>query len=467
MTAKTAKWAAVILLPAVILLNSPPLGVSTEAWHLFAIFAATITCVILQVLPMGAATLIGLALTVATKALTFEAAFAGFRNEIVWLILTAFFIAHGFISTGLGRRLAYAFIARFGSSSLGLGYGIAFAEVALALCIPSVTARSGGVIYPIVAALSEGFASKPFHASSRKLGAYLIQVAFQGSVVCSAMFLTAMAANPLIAKLAMELGIELTFGTWALSAIVPGMASVLVLPWMLYRIYPPEIKHTPHAVHMANQKRHEMGPMSKKERLMGVGFLALLVLWIFGPKLGVPSAAVAALLGLAYFLLAGVLKWEDLLKQSAAFETFIWFGALIGMASGLNDLGLARWFGDYAAQALSSLPWGYAVAILFLIYFYSHYFFASSTAHVAALFLPFVLVAIKLGAPALPTTLAFAFGSSLFGGLTHYGLGSAPILFGAGFVPLKDWWRIGLIMSWVYIVIWCGLGLGWWYVIGL
>ncbi|WP_373430501.1 anion permease [Streptomyces achromogenes] len=48
--------------------------------------------------------------------------------------------------------------------------------------------------------------------------------------------------------------------------------------------------------------------------------------------------------------------------------------------------------------------------------------------------------------------------SSLYGGLTHYASGPAPVLFGAGYVTLAEWWRTGLIAAGANLVIWMGVG---------
>lgn len=464
--AKTLKLVICFLLGAGVWMVPAPEGVAPNGIHLFAIFLATIAAVVSDAMPMGAMTLLALTVAVATKTLTFAEAFAGYTNEIVWLILAAFFIAQGFMRTGLGLRIAYRLVALLGKRTLGLAYGLALADLVLAPVIPSVTARVGGVIFPIAESLAHAFDSKPELGTSRKLGAYLVMTLFQASAITSAMFLTAMAANPLAAKAALHAGVEITWSGWALAALVPGLCSMLVMPWLVFRLYPPEIKHTPDAVTYARRKLVELGPMKSQEKGMLGCFVLLLVLWTFGAQLGV-STATAALLGVAFLLIQRILVWDDLLKLHNAWDTFIWFGALIALSESLSTYGLASWFGQLAAACCTSVPWLVGITAIFLVYYYVHYVFASSTAHVSALYLPFVLATIQLGAPAYITCLVFCFASSLFGGLTHYASGPAPMLFGAGYVSLRDWWRVGLIMSIVNLLIWGSVGAVWWPLIGL
>jgi len=251
--------------------------VPRNAWQLLAIFLSTIVGIITQPLPLGAVALLGLGAAVLTRTLTFAAAFSAFGDPIPWLIALAFFFARGFIKTGLGSRVAYAFVAQFGSSSLGLGYALVFAEALLAPAIPSVSARAGGIFLPLVKSLCEACGSRSGDGTERRLGAWLMLTCFQTSVVSSAMFLTAMAANPLSANLtAATIGEGIGWTLWAKAAIVPGLLSLVLVPLILYVIYPPEVKSSPDEPSLAKERLAKMGPMSKAETIMA-GTLLLTV----------------------------------------------------------------------------------------------------------------------------------------------------------------------------------------------
>ena len=255
-----------------------PSGVSRNAWQLLAIFLATIVGIITQPLPLGAVALLGLGASVLTKTLTFSAAFSAFGDPIPWLIALAFFFARGFIKTGLGNRIAYQFVSLFGSSSLGLGYSLVFSEALLAPAIPSVSARAGGIFLPLVKSLCVACGSNVGDGTENRLGSWLMLTCFQTSVISSSMFLTAMAANPLSATLTYNT-IKQTIGwtDWAKAAIVPGLISLIVVPLLLYVIYPPTVKSSPDAPKLAREKLDKMGPMSKNEIIMA-GTLLLTVL---------------------------------------------------------------------------------------------------------------------------------------------------------------------------------------------
>ena len=435
--------------------------------HLFAIFVTTIAGIILKALPMGAVAMIGIAVTALSGTLSIADSMSGFSDVVIWLIVLAFFISRGFIKTGLGARIAYSFMALLGRRTLGLSYGLAATDLVLAPAIPSNTARGGGIIMPIMASLARAYGSNPGDASSKKMGAFLTLTAYQVNCITSAMFLTAMAANPLAQKLAGDLKVNITWGGWALAALVPGLVALILVPLLIYKLMRPEITETPEAVEMAKGHLRDLGPIKRQEWMMLGVFVMLLVLWIFAKQLGDINATTSALAGLAVLLLTGVLNWDDIKAETGAWDTLVWFAALVMMASFLNKLGMVPWFSKTMGGMVAGHGWLFAFLVLALVYFYSHYFFASNTAHVASMYAAFLGVSIVAGAPPVLAALVLAFFSNLFAGMTHYGTGPAPVLFGTGYVELGTWWRMGLLISVVNIVIWVGVGGLWWKVLGL
>ncbi len=435
--------------------------------HLFAIFVTTILGIILKALPMGAVAMIGIAATALTGTLSIADSMSGFSDVVIWLIVLAFFISRGFIKTGLGARIAYTFMALLGKRTLGLSYGLAATDLVLSPAIPSNTARGGGIVMPIMASLARAYGSHPGDASARKMGSFLTLTAYQVNCITSAMFLTAMAANPLAQKLAGDLKVTITWGGWALAALVPGLVALLVVPFLIYKLHRPEITETPEAVVIAKGHLRDLGPIKRQEWAMLGVFVLLLVLWIFAKQLGELNPTTSALAGLGVLLLTGVLNWEDIKAETGAWDTLVWFAALVMMASFLNKLGMVPWFSKTMGGMVAGYGWIAAFLVLALVYFYSHYFFASNTAHVASMYAAFLGVSIAAGAPPVLAALVLAFFSNLFAGMTHYGTGPAPVLFGTGYVEIGTWWRTGLLISFVNIVIWVGIGGLWWKVLGL
>ena len=446
-----------------------PAGVTTQAWHLFSVFVATIVGIITQPLPLGAVAMIGLGVSMTTGLLPFSAAFSAFSSEIPWLIAIAFFLARGFIKTGLGNRIAYYIVSVFGSSTLGLTYSLVFSEALLAPAIPSLAARAGGIFLPLAKALCVACGSDPAKKTEKKMGSYVMTTVFQTSTITSGMFITAMAANPLSVNLAAAVtGITITWGQWALAASVPGLICLILAPLVLYILYPPEVKDSPEAPAKAKEELAKLGPMSGDEKIMTFALSLTVLLWVVGASVGIGSVA-AALNGLTILLVSGVISWKECLAEGPAWDTLTWFAALIAMAAYLQKYGLIPWFADSVVKIVSSmgLAWQPAFLVVVLLYFYSHYLFASGAAHIGAMYTAFLSVLIACGAPPLVSAIILGIFSNIMGCTTHYGIGSAPPFFGAGYVPLATWWKIGFGMSIMYIAIFLGVGFPWFKIIGL
>lgn len=464
MTKKTFFPLACLLSFGILLWFSPaPSGVTTKAWHLFAIFAATILGVILKPFPMGVIALLGLTVTVTSHVLSFEQAFSGFSNDVVWLVVFAFFISKGFIQSGLGSRIAYLLMRAIGKKSLGLGYGLVATDLLIAPMIPSLTARGGGVIYPLLKSIAEIFSGS---SHDPKMRSFLTLAAFQGTAITSAMFLTSMAGNPLIAQFAATLGISITWQSWAVAALLPALISLIVIPYLIYLLVKPNIRNTPHAKELAQAKLREMGKMKRKEWVVLFTFSLMIFLWIFGTFWNI-KAATAAMIGLMILLLTKVMSWKDLLQEESAWDTFVWFATLITLPRFLNEFGFTSWFSNWIVTHVSGSHWLIGFLVLVFVYFYSHYLFASNVGHITAMYVAFLIVAISLGTPKELAALSLGFLSSLFGGLTHYGSGPAPILFGTGYVSISQWWKVGAIVGFVNLLIWVFFGGLWWKILGL
>lgn len=463
------KLVGVILLGAVIWFLPHPDAITPIAWHLFAVFAATIAGFILQPLPIGAVAFIGVSVAALLGVVSVKVAISGYGNSTIWLIICAFLLARAFIKSGLGSRIAYLIIKAIGKSSLTLGYAITLSDFVISPATPSSTARAGGIIYPIIRSLSSALHSEPDDGTARKFGAYIMQIEYQANAITCAMFMTAMAGNPMAVELAAKtIGVEITWSAWATAAIVPGLLSLLLMPYLLYKLYPPEIHEMPHAKQMAVEALAKMGPMSWMEKVVLAVFVGSLVLWATS-SLTHMNATGVGMLAVTVLLLTNVLTWQDVLQEKGAWNTMFWMGFLIALAGALSSSGFIKVVADMAGAAIQSagLSWLAAFIILVLIYVYSHYAFASVSAYIGAMYAAFFAVAVAVGTPPLLAAISFAALSNIMIPLTHYGGGAAPILYGAGYVPQGTWWKLGFIIVTVNLVIWLGIGSLWWHLIGL
>ncbi len=442
-----------------------PEAVEPAGWRLTGLFLATIAGLVLQPVPVGALVLIAVALSTLIGGLSIQEALAGYSTPTVWLVLNAFFISRAIINTGLARRIALLFVRLVGGTSLGLCYALSFTDMVLASVIPSNAARSGGVVLPITRAVAELYDSRP-GPTARRLGSFLMAGVYQGICITSAMFFTGQASNPLVAEIAGQMGYEITWAKWALAGIVPGMAALLAVPWLVQRLEPPEIRRTPEAAAFAARELKKMGRWSRSEQVVCAVFVSVCGLWVTSGLHGL-HITTAALLGTGTLLVSGVLTFDDIRNEKAAWELFIWYGGILRLGQALNDAGVTTEFARAVSTGFSNLGWVPLFAIALLIYFYAHYMFASITAHILAMYSPFVMVLAADGAPLGLAAFAFACFVCFSAGLTHYGTTPAPMFFAHGYVSLRQWWKVGFAASVANVVIWAGVGFTWWKLVGL
>jgi L-tartrate/succinate antiporter len=462
-------WKAVlpVLVGVIIALFPPPQGLEQNAWLYFALFVSVIIGLIFEPIPSAAIGVIGVTLAAAlrlvhtpaqmadpTFGLTKESikwALSGFGNTTVWLIFGAFMFALGYAKTGLGRRIALFLVKKLGKRTLGLGYAITFADLALAPFTPSNTARSGGTIFPIIRNIPGLYGSEPGN-TSRKMGSYLMWTAFAVTCLTSSLFLTSMAPNLLAVDLTQRtVGLEISWMQWFLGFLPMGALLVLLLPYLIYKVYPPEIKRSDEVPVWAGQELTKMGKVSPKELIMAVLVLLALVLWIFGGNFIHPTTVALAVIAL--MLITRIITWDDILSNKPAWNVLVWFATLVTLADGLNRVGFVSWFAKGVAEQLTGISPIVAMVILVALYFCIHYMFASITAQVTAI-LPVILAAGAAipGMPLMAFALLLCCQSGIMGIITPYATGPAPIYYGSGYISRKDFWTLGFLFGVIFLL---------------
>ncbi|WP_233886867.1 anion permease [Paraburkholderia flagellata] len=468
-----ASWKALapVIAAIVIALIPAPEGLAQHTWYYFAIFVGVIVGLMLEPIPGAAIGLIAVTVVAVFSEWVFFSpeqlakpgfnvanaslawALAGFANGTVWLIFGAFMFALGYEKTGLGRRIALLLVRAMGRKTLTLGYAVMVADAVLAPFTPSNTARSGGTIFPVIRNLPPLYDSKPNDPSARRIGSYIMWTAIATTCVTSSMFLTALAPNLLAAELIRKtVKIDVSWIQWFMAMAPAGFVLLLAVPLLTYVLYPPQVKQGNEVPAWAAEELRKMGPLSRREWTLGLLVLVALALWIFADDYVNPTTA--ALMVIAFMLVTGVVTWDDMLANKQAWNTFAWFATLVSLADGLSKTGFVKWFANMMSHHMSGFSPILAAVVLVLIFFFTHYMFASVTAHATAM-LP-VMLTVGSTIPGMPMeafALLLALTLGLMGILTPYGTGPSPVYFGSGYLPAADYWRLGAIFGVIYIVV--------------
>lgn len=468
------KLSAIIVIGLILSFLPAPEGLSREGWLYFSLFVTVFIALIMEPFPSAYIGLLGVVIACLLKigppvsqsgTLTSEKVLmwglSGFANTTVWLIFVAFMFAVGYEKTGLGKRISLIFVSRMGRKTLGLGYAIAIADLLLSPFMPSNTARSGGTIFPIVKNIPALYDSSP-EKEPRKIGAYISWVAIASTCVTSSMFSTAMATNILGNSLVEELGIAgPSWGEWCLYFLPVGLLLIISVPLITYFVYPPSLKTSESIPAWACDELKALGKISRNEIIMAMLSGLALVLWIFGKYFDI-NPTVSALGVLCMMVLFNIISWNDIITNRAAWNVFLWFGALVTLAGGLNNVGFLSWFAIKITSGILSFSPAVILICLLLAFYFTHYLFASATAHATALLTLFLATAKNIpgiNLPLLTCLLLFTFG--LMGILTPYATGPSPIWYGFGYIPSGTFWKLGAFFGVIFILVLIIIGIPW------
>ena len=440
-------------------LTPVPAGLTAPAWHLFAVFIAAIASVLVGAFPLLTSTMLAVAAVVLTGTISPAKAFGGFANASVLLVVIAFLVAQAVVKSGLGERISLFMVSRFGRSSLGLAYSIVLTDAIIAPAFPSNTARAG-VLFPVVLSVARGSGSQPDDAEGRRLGAYLMFCGMASLAVSSALWMTATSANPIALQVAREFGLDIGFGKWLLAASVPALTAILLLPWVVARIFPPGVGETPEAPVAARKALAALGPLSRDERITAAVFALMVSGWIFADRLGLNVTSIA-FAGLGLLLMTNVLTLDDISTQGDTLATFLWLAVLFAMSGQLNELGFMGYVGQRLAEHLGGLSWPLTYVTLVVLYVLIHYMFVSQTSQVLALLGVFLDVGIRGGVPAPLMAFALMFASSYFSVITPQGGSQNVIFVGAGYLTQRELYRLGLMVTLFFLAVFLVVGTAW------
>jgi L-tartrate/succinate antiporter len=458
------RWAVPVGVGVLLAVVPPPARLAPGAWRYFALFAAVVAGLMVEPVPAAAVGFIGMALGAALRLVAAEPeaslkwALSGFANGTVWLIFSAFMFTLGYERTGLGRRVALGLVKRLGGSTLGLGYAVMLADVVLAPFTPSNTARSAGTIFPIIRNIPPLFDSHP-GPTSRRLGAYIMWVAFATTTVTSSMFATALAPNILALDLVSKgTGLHISMAAWALGFAPVGIVLAGLVPWLTYKLYPPLVRGGRQVPDWAEGELRRLGPVTWRELAMAGLAVVAVGLWMAGA--GWFEAATVALLVIAAMVVLGIVEWREIAANHAAWNVLVLMATLVALADGLNKVGFVGWFTGGATAALAGVRPAFVMAGLVAVFFLVHYMFASVTAHATAV-LPVVLAAGAAvpGVPLRTFALLLCYSLGVMGVLTPYATGPAPVYFASGFVPRKDFWTLGLVFGLIFLATLLAIGI--------
>jgi L-tartrate/succinate antiporter len=274
---------------------------------------------------------------------------------------------------------------------------------------------------------------------------------FAAGCVTSTLFMTACAPNLLAVELIKKIAkVDITWKQWFFASAPFALPLLLALPALVYLLYPPQIKHGTEVPTWASSELKKMGHTSRSEIILTVLVLLAIVLWVFGGDYVEP--ATAALLVVSLMLVTRVVTWSDMAKNHTAWTTLTLLATLVTLASGLSRVGFIKWFADSVAAHLGGFSAITAIIVLVSVYFFSHYMFASLTAHTTAMMPVLLSVGVSMpGVPADKLALSLALTTGIMGVITPYATGPGLAYYESGYLPSTHFWGLGTVFGFIFL----------------
>jgi DASS family divalent anion:Na+ symporter len=207
---------------------------------------------------------------VLTGILPTSVAYTAFANPTIVLIIVAFLVARAVVKTGLGQRLGHRAISLFGRSTLGLSYAI-YASSADRSGFPE---QHGALRRDLPAGALDGRSGRrePEREDRKRLAFYLMFSGMTSLTLSSALWLTAMAGNPLGAEIARNVGAPDQLRLVAhcgLGAHAPLHDPAAV---GLLQVIRPEVTAMPEAPAEAKKALRALGGLTRDQKIVGWTF---------------------------------------------------------------------------------------------------------------------------------------------------------------------------------------------------
>lgn len=472
-------FAVAASLAAYVLAGLLPLEASaSRAQSAAAITAFVAVSWLSSMIPLGAASLLPLALMPLFGVLPIDQASAAYAHPVIWMFFGGFILALGIERWELHRRIALTIITRLGTnpSRLILGFGVAAATLSMWLNNTSTTL----LLLPIATALIDSIEKASTERSANFAFALLVMIAYACSIggvgtpigtAPNAIFLSNYASYEAAGAPPMN------FALWMATGLPVVAAMVLMIWWVLTRVLAPVGPIDPKAQNVLDNEARKLPAMSVPERRMGWVFLLAALLWstrrdIDLGTVGVlpgwwrlfpveqaqaigDAAAAAFVCVLAFFIPAGgghrgaLMTWET--AKRMPWEILFLVGGGIAIAQSFAETGLALALGTIIQPLLGQMgPIGMILTVCIAMTFLTE--ITSNTA-MTALLLPVLsgtAVAIDVDPRLLLIPATFS-ASCAF--MLPVATPPNAIVFASGRIPMARMARAGFVINLVGIAL--------------
>jgi anion transporter len=455
--------AAFALLAAILWLTPAVKGLSPQGKASIAVAVFAIVVWVTEALEDALSGLVIVFLLAVLNAVPLAAAFGGYSNTALWLIVIGFIMAGAMEKSGFSKRVALWLVARAGGSIIRIYWAVALVMAVMTFLVPSITARTL-LMLPIILGIGQAVKAEPGKSNTMK--ALMFIVAMSGTMM-SLGVLTAHVGNPITAGL-IEAATKraVSWSHWLKVGGVPAFLlaflSVYVIRWM----WPPEAEAASGGADYIRKELEALGPFSAAEKYTLVVFLLTLLLWATDAfhKVNVVLVGAASVIALLWPS-KGIMKWKEA-QTRVPWNVFVLYGAGLSLGTALATSGAAKWMAGVFLGPIGGMPHVLQVIILIWVVTALQIFFTGGGPKTTALTPIIIAHALAIGVDPMAFALILGMNMQHQYLLPVTNMPNA-VAMGSGHVTSKEMIRTGAVMSVLAAAFMSLVSLTYWYWLGL
>ena len=438
------KWFVYSILVSIFLLNlSTPIGLSIPAYHSLIILVLVFMLVTFEPIPFPAIALLTLVLQVVLGVAPPDQVASSFMNDAVLFVMGSLMFAIAIVHQGLDIRLARFIVFIFGKSKRMFLAGLMSISAILSSFLGEHTVIA--IMLPIGLSVIKNIDTQQADGKNAVL-ITLFSIAY-GTIIGSIGTPSGGARNVIMINYLQEFSnVHIDYWKWMKHAYPILIIQLIVAYFVLQFAFPSSLKN----IKMRGYKKNVENRSIKKDINQLFSFLiiiAIIASWFtFNDIYGL---GIIALGGALTFMIFGMITWEEINKNTN-WGVILLFAATISLGFQINETGASSWLVIKFNELLNSLPsnsMNVSWSIMAILSGLTANFFTSSAT--VSLIGP---MAIELH----PTDISFALSSAIASGFSFLTVISSPtamIIYSTGLVSTKVFFRVGILMFIISILI--------------
>jgi sodium-dependent dicarboxylate transporter 2/3/5 len=438
------KWFVYSILVSIFLLNlNTPIGLSVPAYHSLIILVLVFMLVTFEPIPFPAIALLTLVLQVILEVAPPDKVASSFMNDAVLFVMGSLMFAIAIVHQGLDIRLARFIVFIFGKSKRMFLAGLMSISAILSSFLGEHTVIA--IMLPIGLSVIKNIDTQKTDGKNAVL-ITLFSIAY-GTIIGSIGTPSGGARNVIMINYLQEFSnVHIDYWKWMKHAYPILIIQLAVAYFVLQFTFPSSLKN----IKMRGFKKKVENKSIKKD--INHLFSCLIIIGIIASWFAfndIYGLGIIALGGALVFMIFGMISWEEINKNTN-WGVILLFAATISLGFQINETGASSWLVIKFNELLNSLPSNsinVSWSIMAILSGLTANFFTSSAT--VSLIGP---MAIELH----PTDISFALSSAIASGFSFLTVISSPtamIIYSTGLVSTKIFFRVGILMFIISILI--------------